>query len=414
MPGKKIAHVLLTVLVLALVLALTASVLADEPNVGTLRITDIQHPDQVAPLAQALFRIDVEYAVHTNATIKSSLFAGPLGNLGRELWQSDPVVVSDGGDEVWNVTLTAPSVEGDWSLTAFAYYREGSKWICLNDTLQGPGAVSFSVKVANYATLQVELGIPKVSVTIDNSTETTSDSGSILTQLSVGQQHEISVPVNVEPGNQTRLVFSSWQDGSNNTHRVVQVDGDVTLATMYRAQYLLQVDSVVRAYSYSVWKDAYSNVSLYANGTVPMGWPLGSLGARYVFQGWSGSVQSNANALNVTMDEPRAITANYYADYTRLIIPAIVALGIIGGITLSVIRKRAAKTMPAKEATGEEQMEQTPQEVAEDETDESKPSRFCDSCGGKVEEDWTHCINCGRELSSPESGSSGSVQRGKC
>jgi hypothetical protein len=407
--SNKMAGMLVALVVLALVLGTGATAVADEPDVGTLRIAGVQYPKQVAPSAQASFGIDVEYAVRTNATIKSSLFEGTPDNLGPALWQSDSVVVRGGGDQVWNTSLTAPSVEGDWSLTAFAYYREGSRWVYFNDSLQGPGFVSFSVKVSKYANLQVDLGIPNASVTVNNSTEKTSASGSFVMKLHLGQQCEISVPTRVELGNQTSLIFSSWQDGSNSTQRTLILTGDTIITASYRTQYLLRVSSVVPAYSYSAWKDAGSNVSLYASSTVPLGWPLGSLGVHYVFEGWSGSARSSANALNFTMDGPKTITANYYVDYTMLVIPAIVAVGVIGGIILSVARRRAAAE-PApveEEAVSEDQVEQSSEKTVEE---EAKTSRFCDSCGEKIEVDWTHCVRCGRELPPPDSGPPEPVQ----
>src|SRR3972149_8089991 len=77
--------------------------LAQESDVGVLRVADVRHPRQVAPSAQVSFTIDAEYAIkeNVNASVKSSLFEGSPGNLGAGLWQSAPIVVSGGGDQLW-------------------------------------------------------------------------------------------------------------------------------------------------------------------------------------------------------------------------------------------------------------------------------------------------------------------------
>src|SRR3989304_10358743 len=86
--------------------------LAEEPNVGLLRVSDVGHPRQVAPAAQVSFVIDVEYAIRFNATVRASLFEGSPGKLGTELWHSDPILLSGGGDQLWTANLTAPSSDG--------------------------------------------------------------------------------------------------------------------------------------------------------------------------------------------------------------------------------------------------------------------------------------------------------------
>jgi hypothetical protein len=119
---------------------------------------------------------------------------------------------------------------------------------------------------------------------------------------------------------------------------------------------------------------------------------LGMLGLRYVFTGWSGEVASSSTAVKLVMSRPRNMNADFAVDYTTLIVPLILVIGVVCGIILAGLSFRR-RSGPAAEAD----------QVAAGETDEM----FCDGCGELVERDWVHCIRCGKKLSSSEPVQSG-------
>jgi hypothetical protein len=358
-----------------------------EPNVGKLEVARVEHPSQVAPSAQFSLIIDVEYAIRFNATVKSALFQGSEGNLSSELWHSDQLVLRGGGDKLWTVNLTAPSTEQNWVLTVFAYYFEDDKWQYYTDDYRGPGFAEVNIKVAKLATLEIDLGVPNVTVKVDNASDTTSNIGNVSVELLIGRVHEVSVPLFLPFENSTRLVFSMWEDGVNATQRSLLLEGESRLVGFYKMQYLLRVDSIVSDYSQSVWYDVEANASLRVESSVPMNGPLGFLGGRFVFTDWTGDIESRSTSINVTIDKPKVINANFVADYTSLVIPAVLAVGIIGGIVLVALRRRRTTKPGAVE------------EPAAGETAEAK---VCDDCGEPVEEDWVYCVHCGKALRSPE------------
>ncbi len=381
-----------TIIILLLLLALSPLIVyAQETNVGLLRIAKFQPPRQVAPNSVFSVSLDVEYAVHeANASVRSAIYLGPVTtNESSPLWRSPVVIVTGGGDLAWNVSLTAPANEGVMQLTAFAYYLNGGVWQYYNDSFQGPGYEQLSVKVARTANLEIDLGAAGLQITVANSTQQTSDSGSASIKLPVDQTYNVSVPTNVELKNATMLVFSVWSDGTNTTARSILLDGDVKIAGFYRHQYLLQVASPVPAYSYSKWCDAGSNVTLRVNSTVPFSSPLDLLGLKYVFQGWTGDVNSQLNQVNVTMNSPKSIDANFSVDYRPLVFPAILAAGIIGAVILTMLRrKRTPMNLPSETSESTQ------------ETD-SATETLCGSCGKPVEKEWKHCIHCGADLPAP-------------
>ena len=377
----------------------------EEPAVGILRIDSVQHPQQVVPSARVMFVIDVEYAVHGNVTIRSSLHEGPPDKLGAELWHSDPTVVFEGGDMIWTVNLTAPSTEMNWTLTVFAYYLENGDWKYFANSDQGPGVEETTVKVARLATLEVDLGESNIPVNVDNSTQQTTDLGMVTFQLPLGVAHNVTVP-SVQPcPNSTRLVFVGWQDGINETHRTLNLDGNARIVGSYKTEYLLQVTSIVSGYASSEWYDAGSNITLRADSSIPVNGTFGFLKLRYVFKGWSGDVNSDLDSVNVTMNKPKTISANFAVDYTQAVVPAIIAVGIVVGIVLGVLSMR--RRVPAVQDESQQDLDEAEEEKTEEVVRaESVPSRFCDGCGEPVEEEWSHCVHCGRALGPSESAQS--------
>jgi hypothetical protein len=387
MAGRKCMKLVTTTLiVLFLAFGGTIAVIGQEPNVGLLRVSNLEHPRQVAPSAKFSIVVYVEYAVRFNATVKSALYESSLSHLGSKLWESEPVDLMGGGDWVWTVDLAAPSADREWSLTVFAYYLDSGKWNYYNDSYRGPGFAETTIKVAKLAELEVDLGTPNIPITIDNSTQSTSATGQVKQQLPVGEYYFITVPPLLQYENSTRLVFLGWQDGANSSQRTLKLDGDLKIVGAYKTQYLLRVSSIVSRYVNSSWYDAGSSVVLRVDPIVPMDWLLGLIGMRYVFKGWTGAVQSSSAEINITINGPKAITADFTLDYASLAIPIIVVAGILSGIALAIVRRRARLPSP----------------IREEATGETSITRTCEKCGKPVEEGWTHCVHCGEPLGPSE------------
>ena len=233
----------------------TVGVFAEDQSLGRVRIASFVGPGQVAPDTAFSLSLDVEYEVREATIIRAAIFEGLL-NEGAPLWQSDNASVAGGGDKVWTLNLTAPSVEGTIQFSAYAYYLDNGVWKFYNDTVLGPGYGQVTIKVSRYATLKVDLGVPGLAVTLGNSSDTTTQAGDLNATLLVGMPYQLSVPSDQEYQNSTRIVFSGWQDGNNQTQRRISLTGDTQLIGYYRAQYLLKVTSSQSGYSYQKWYDA--------------------------------------------------------------------------------------------------------------------------------------------------------------
>lgn len=385
-------------------------------NVGILRMS-VQHHDFVAPSSQTSFIVEADYAVHDEANIKSILFSGTLNHLGPELWHSSPfsVIGPALGDAIWTVNLTSPPNNGPWQFTAIAYYQNvgaynpndpsvqnnataPNSWFFYNDTDNGPSYVEFTVRVSNPAQLLVDMGVTDVLVKAGDSSGKTASDGKAAFQVNVGQNVTVDVPSIVSLENSTQLVFQQWKDGKNSTDRTVLMGGDMKLIGVYKRQYLLQLESGVPGYPQSTWHDPGSVVMLQANSSIPMSWPLGALGFRYLFKSWilPNQVRSQATQINATVDMPMNITAEYAVDYRPLVLPGILAAGVGGAIILALMRRRfPAETNPPEASVTE---------AGDRNTDEEEPNTdtknlTCANCGQTTETEWVYCTRCGKALS---------------
>ena len=370
--------------IVAFVLSPAIAVVSAAPNIGMLRVASFQCPRQVAPEAAFPVSLDVEYAVQglpNSATIRGAIYPGN-NNSSSPLWRSDPASVSNGGDQVWNISLTAPSTEGFLNLTAYALFLDNGTWRFFSDPVSGPGVSRATIKIGKSASLNINLGAPNVDVTIDSMTVKTSAGGDASMEIAVGSNPLVSVPPIVEFQNSTRIIFTRWSDGVTDAQRHVLIDGDVTLSAIYRTQYLLSVNP---GSSSEAWYDKGSNATLTAPRSEAGSWPLNLFGVTQSFTGWSGDVHSSMPQLNITMDSPKTITVNFAVDYLPLAIPVIFGVGI-ALIVISVVIMRRRSSNPSTI------------DVPNQPTDSA-----CPNCGQTTEEDWVHCIKCGTKLTTPNS-----------
>jgi len=149
-----------------------------------------------------------------------------------------------------------------------------------------------------------------------------------------GEPHNLTVEEYVYESDRVRYVCGM---------RSVSVNAstDETLTFNYKPQYRLALESAYGVTEGSGWYDDGVDARFSVSpATVQAGGALGSLGVRYVFQGWSGDLRINSTSGEVKMDSPKRLTAVWQADYLSLYI----VLGVLGaavvGLSLLVFRKK--------------------------------------------------------------------------
>jgi hypothetical protein len=369
--------------ILVLILSVNGSAVRGDEPVVFLRMRSFNVPKEVSPSSIFPATLDVEYALHTrlpaNATIRAAIYLGDI-NFSNPVWQSDPVIVMAGGDEIWHANLTSPPTEGYLRLTAYAYYLDEGGWRFYNDTSIGQSFMQATIEIGKTASLDIALGVVGLPVTIDNSTVITSPTGHAETMLFLGGTYLISVPPVVKFQNATRIIFTGWSDGNKQTDRPIVINGDAKLVGSYKTQFALQIYSggVLRI----EWYDAGANAELQSPSPVPMNWPFTLFGLRDNFVRWTGDVNSTLSQVNVTMNSPKTVYAVFSPDYRPLILAAILVAGAVCSLVLLIARRRSSAEDIAGDFKSTDQLTALP----------------CRRCGEPTEKEWAYCIHCGSDL----------------
>jgi hypothetical protein len=147
-----------------------------------------------------------------------------------------------------------------------------------------------------------------------------------------GTTHRLDIPLQIDAGDGTRLVFSSWNDGDISSSRVISSGGEYT--ANYQTQYKLTVDSLYGRPRGNGWYDSGLNATVSINASE------GSIIQR-TFTGWSGDYKGAESKVSLTMDKTKTIKASWKSDYLRLYLLVIGLIIVVAGITaVFMIRKK--------------------------------------------------------------------------
>jgi hypothetical protein len=159
--------------------------------------------------------------------------------------------------------------------------------------------------------LEVTVGFPNVTLTVDGFPFLTDASGMIQARLPAGIR-TVEIPLKIIRSENTRVMFKQWSDGE--TERIRQVElsryREVALKAIYSTQYLLSIEN---DYGRGIGKGWYysgtaANISI--NPTIDFG-----NRSRLIFTGWSGDIWSPSPEASVHMGSPKVIRANWKWQY---------------------------------------------------------------------------------------------------
>jgi len=195
----------------------------------------------------------------------------------------------------------------------------------------------------------------------------------------VGETHTMTVQPTIPGGIGTRYIFLEWSDGEKATSRSVTITKSETYTAKYKTEYELTVRSEYGMAQGAGWCDAESEASFsVTTPSIPESGFMGSLGARIVFDRWSGDSSATTPAATIKMDGPKMVTATWKTDYTQAytVLGAVAAVVFLAILALIVaMRRRAARpTPPAPRAAA---------------------IKYCVQCGTQIPTETTHCPRCG-------------------
>ena len=204
---------------------------------------------------------------------------------------------------------------------------------------------------------------PATSLSVDSSSLSASSQPALYV-WTWDSSHTISAPptVDVSPG--SRLVFNSWDDGTQDATRTVSATQPTQYQADYKKQYLLTITSPYGTPVGAGWYDEGSTASIHIDSSY-LFWD---------FAGWSGSsIPPNPDA-QLTMTGPVSLQANWSVDFLRV---AVVILAIVGIVVGFVFYRRKGVRVRNRQAM-------------------VPVSRvFCASCGAPIQEAAKFCRKCG-------------------
>jgi hypothetical protein len=128
-----------------------------------------------------------------------------------------------------------------------------------------------------------------------------------VTQMWVpGSTHIMTVPEIVNVGNDTRYIFTRWNDGIALLNRTISKG---SYSTNYRMQYLFTVTSPYGETSGSDWYNDGANANFSVTSAIE------TTDTRRYFTNWSGDFTGTSASGSLLMNGPKTLTAEWRAEY---------------------------------------------------------------------------------------------------
>jgi hypothetical protein len=153
-----------------------------------------------------------------------------------------------------------------------------------------------------------------------------------------GSTATISV-ASVEEGT-IRHIFTGWSGdftGEAGTASVI-MNSPKTITANWRTDYLLTMESAYGQPEGEGWYESGSSATISVA-------PIQGIIIRHIFTGWSGDFTAATATTSVTMNSPKAITANWRTDYIQLyiLIAGITGVIVLAGAIITIVRRRQRK-----------------------------------------------------------------------
>lgn len=238
--------------------------------------------------------------------------------------------------------------QGNEQLTTVTYYcadAYGNVYLCSGlsyaDYFAFVDDVSMIATIAEYDVNVIISGLPpglSTNLIVDGA-QTGSISGGQSQQFTftIGETHTISIKDSIYQDNTTRY-FCESPSASVNT--------DNQLTFSYKKQYYLSVDSPYGTVNGSNWYNEGSTATFSVDtATTPMTGILGTLGARYVFTGWTEGTSTGALQNSIVIDSPKSVSATWKEDYASVYLLAAIIIAAVAGAFIAFTRfaKRKAR-----------------------------------------------------------------------
>ncbi|MEM2901697.1 MAG: hypothetical protein QXO32_03060 [Candidatus Bathyarchaeia archaeon] len=301
MPSHKVSTLTLVATLLVLITFTSNPIYAARTGeFEVARIVDVVHPDTVEPGALIQVLVTAEYE-------EKLLIDVGLMDVDRDVILDSYTMISTfTGPGLSNFTFNAraPLKEGLWKLRAMTRAWWANSWY--SDPTQG--LMDFEVYVKNStvtlsrkAEITITSNVPNLTVTLDGSAWNLT-AGRLTVEFEHGL-HEFSVNPIVDVNPTERWVFVKWSDNVSSPYRKVHLNGDLNFDAIYRPQYRVRVESNGGIISGDGWYWSGSKAYISALPTLKVN------DEEWRFAKWTGSLESEQNVDELTVDSPKLVKA---------------------------------------------------------------------------------------------------------
>lgn len=170
----------------------------------------------------------------------------------------------------------------------------------------------------------------------------------------------------IEISPNTRYKFNAWiinGEDVNAEQVEIKMNKPHSVSSKYNKQYYLEIKTDYGSPSGENWYNEGASARIQIEKTLPIGGFLGTLGAKRIFENWSGDFSSESNAADVTMNSPKLVNANWSIDYTWPIVAILLIITaiIIALILIAIFFGQSIKQAITKSKA--EKIEMTPLEI---------------------------------------------------
>jgi len=240
--------------------------------------------------------------------------------------------VSGGGwydkDQTATFSVTSPAESGEGIRQVFNSWTGDYSGSSLTGTvaMNGPKTVTATWKTQYFLTIDPKGG------QVDRATQWL-DSGTSVSVTATSPCNPVE--------RKSRMIFLGWHGSTTSTLNTVtlMMDSPKTLVATWKMQYYLIVETKRGAATGEGWYDTDSVAEFSVPVEVPMEPPLGLLGGRYLFGGWSGDSKSASPRATILMDGPHIVAANWNSDYATTYFIIIMVMAGLCAVVLLAKRK---------------------------------------------------------------------------
>ena len=184
------------------------------------------------------------------------------------------------------------------------------------------------------AVLKLISPYPNTQVFTVNNQLLTTDANGVVEVKGAGE-YTVEAKEVINLGPKKRGVFVKWSTGETSLKITIEVRGLVTLTAIYKTQYYLKIVSEYGSPKGEGWHDEGEVIHVSVQ---PMHYI--NFFQRAVFVGWTGSLTSSSPEVDVLMDSPKLLIANWKVEYDVFRLVMILAIVLIALVIYVLIKKR--------------------------------------------------------------------------